>query len=511
MPNGWHELDSFARLRLIQRQARLRQQDLALVTQDMATRRIADALGIPVFGNEAGLVGRRWRMRPQLPDVDPRHPAAGLPEPPAWRGSRLADSNNASTLERLARPTLHRSRQRRIRAEKRYRRPTPFWLRLIGYILAGVSFAAILGAFAFFVLPAATITVVPGQRPLEAAVTLTADPSTAVADLEIGVIPARLMESYVEMSGSIATTGSNQAATDMAQGSVVFTNQINRTIRIPAGTVVSTSTGDRVDFRTLQDVDLDGPAGTRATVAIEALEAGTRGNVRANTIATVSGALQGQVQVTNPNATGGGSSDLVRVVTQADRDTLYDQVFAEIEAQAYTRLQEDLREGEWVPAESVQTFVIDRFYDHFNDEPADTLTLSLRVLVQGVAVEEEISQEAALQALEDAVPERGKLVADSIQYFAASDATVTNRSVEFNVIARGNYVIPIETRELRQSVTGLTPEEATALLQQEWLLADPPQFYQDPDWFGTLPRIGSRIQVRVDLANAAGNGSAEAE
>ncbi|MCB0116056.1 MAG: baseplate J/gp47 family protein, partial [Caldilineaceae bacterium] len=433
LPNGWSELDSFARLRLLQRQARLRNQDLALVTQDLETRRIAQALGIPVYGNEAGLVGRTWRMKPQLPDVDPRNPAAGLPEPPAWRNSRIINDTTDKTVARLARPSLHRSRQRRIRAEEKYRRPMPFWLRFIGYIFAGLAFAAMLGAFVYFVLPAATVTVVPGQRPLEAAITLTADPGIDIADFEIGVIPARLMETYVERTGTIPTSGSDQAATDRAGGSVVFTNQTNRTIRIPAGTVVSTSTGDRVDFRTLQDVDLNGPTGTRVTVNVEATEQGTRGNVRADTITTVSGALQGQVQVTNPAATGGGASNLVRIVTQADRDALYDQVYAEIEAQAYTEIQRELREGEWTPAESVQTFVIDSFYDHFNDEPADTLTLSLRVLVQGVAVDQGEASDAAFAALEDAVPERGKLVADSIQYFAAPDATVTNRTVEFSV------------------------------------------------------------------------------
>ena len=508
LPNGWSELDSFARMRLLQRQARLRKQDLALVTQDLETRRIAQALGIPVYGNEAGIVGRSWRMKPQLPDIDPRDPASGLPEPPAWRNSRLLKETSDKTIELLARPNLHRSRQRRIRAEEKYRRPMPFWLRFIGYLFAGLAIASMLGAFLFFVLPAATVTVVPGQRPLEASVTLTANPSVDIADLEIGVIPARFLETYIERTGTIATTGSDQAATDRAGGNVVFTNQTNRTIRIPAGTIVSTSTGDRVDFRTLQDVDLNGPTGTRATVAIEATDPGTRGNVRANTIATVSGALQGQVQVTNPGATGGGSSSLVRVVTQADRDTLYDQVFAEIEAVAYNELQNELTEGEWVPADSIQIFVIDRFYDHFNDEPADTLTLALRVLVQGVAVDQAVSSEAAFEALEDAVPERGKLVADSIQYFAATDATVTNRSVEFSVVARGNYVIPIETRQVRESITGLTTEEAGAVLQRDWLLAGPPEFYQDPDWFGTLPRIGSRIQVRVDLTNAVGEQTA---
>jgi hypothetical protein len=505
LPNGWGELDNFARLRLIQRQARLRDQNLALVTQDLPTRRAAQALGIPVFGNEAALMGRRWQMRNHLPDVDPHDPAAGLPEPPPWRKQGQNGKGMAPVVAPIARPTLHRSRQRRIRAEEKYQRPTPFWLRFIGYNLSGLALAGILAAFVYFVLPAATITVVPGQRQIEARASLTADPSVEVADMEIGLIPARLMERYIEASGSTATTGSGQSATQRARGSVVFTNQTNRTIRIPAGTIVSTSTGDRIDFRTLNDVEISGPVGTRATVSVEALALGTRGNARANTITTVSGALNSQVRVTNPGGTGGGESNLVRVVTQADRDRLFEQVFAELEAKAYEEISQDLLEGEWTPRESIQIFVIDQFFDHFNDEPADTLTLSLRVLVQGVAVDQALSQQAAMQSLEEAVPARAKLVADSIQYFAASDTSVENRRVRFGVVARGNYVIPIDNRELRSSITGLSAEEASALLQEQWLLARPPEFYQDPDWFGTLPRIASRMQVRVEYVQAAGN------
>jgi hypothetical protein len=498
LPNGWGELDNFARLRLIQRQARLRDQDLALVTQDLPTRRAAQALGIPVFGNEAALMGRRWQMKPQLPDVDPKDPGAGLPEPPPWRKGSRTGNGVAQVVAPIAHPNLHRSRQKRIRAEEKYRRPTPFWLRTIGYILSGLVLAGILGAFVYFVLPAATITVVPGQRQIEARASLTADPGVEIADLEIGLLPARLMERYIDASGSTATTGSGQSATQRARGSVVFTKQTSLTIRIPAGTIVSTSTGDRVDFRTLNDVEVPGPVGTRTTVQVEALEPGVRGNVRANTIATVSGALSSQVQVTNPGGTGGGESSLVRVVTQADRDRLYEEVYAGIEAKAYEEIVGELREGEWTPRESIQIFVIDRFFDHFNDEPAETLTLSLRVLVQAVAVDQAISQQVAMRSLEEAVPARAKLVADSIQFFDASDTVVENRRVRFGVVARGNYVIPVDHRELRNSIIGLAPEEASPLLQEQWLLARPPEFYQDPDWFGTLPRIANRIQVRVE-------------
>lgn len=502
LPNGWGELNSIPRLRLIQRQALARNQQLALVTRDLPTRQAAQQLGIPVYGSEAGLVGRAWRMTPALPAVDPRNPAAGLPTPPAWRGPDGAAAGKARDAI-AARPSLHRSRQQRIRAAEAWRRPAPLWLQLTGYVLVGAFLLAVLAAFAVYVLPAATVTVVPGQRQVEVTVDLTASPTVEVVDVEGRLLPGRLMETYVELSGSIATSGSEQAARDRAVGEVVFTNQTNRAVRIPPGTIVSASTGNRVDFRTTSEIEVPGPVGTQVTARIEALEEGVQGNARANTITTVSGALRTQVSVTNPNATGGGQSALVRVVKQVDRDTLLEQVYAQAQQDAFARLKPELRPNEWLSESSVQTYIVAQFFDHFNDEPADELNLTLRVLVQGVAVDQETARTIAMAALQEAVPERGKLVADSIQFLVDPNATVTDRSVRFSVVGRGNYVIPIDNQEMRSAVAGLPVDEAIARLKEGWLLQKDPQFYIDPDWFGTLPRFGSRIQVRVEFDEAA--------
>jgi len=502
LPNGWGELNSIPRLRLIQRQAVARNQQIALVTHDLDTRQAAQQLGIPVYGSETGLAGRTWRMTPVLPTVDPRQPAAGLPNPPAWRTVN-GEAAGKARIAITSRPNLHRSRQQRIRAAEAWRRPTPLWLQLAGYTLVGLFLLTVLAAFAIYVLPAATVTVVPGQRAVEAPVTLTASPDIEAVDVQGRLLPGRLMETYIELTGTIATTGSEQEAQGKAVGQVVFTNQTNREVRIPAGTIVSTSTGTRNDFITTAETTVPAPQGSQATARIEAVDEGVQGNARANTITTVSGALRTQVGVTNPNATGGGQSALVRVVKQVDKDTLLDQLYAQAQSEAFGRLQPELRANEWLSESSIQTFIVAQFFDHFNDEPADELGLTLRVLVQGVAVDQETAREIAMAALQESVPERGKLVADSIQFLVDPNSTATGRTVSFTIVGQGNYVIPIDNRELRSAVAGLATEEATTLLQEEWLLQRPPEFYVDPDWFGTLPRFGSRIQVRVEFDEAA--------
>jgi len=97
-------------------------------------------------------------------------------------------------------------------------------------------------------------------------------------------------------------------------------------------------------------------------------------------------------------------------------------------------------------------------------------------------------------------------VAESIRFTVEPNTVVSGRTLRYAMTARGNYVIPIDVRAVSRAVTGLNTEDAASRLQEDWLLARAPEFYQDPAWFATLPQIASRIQVRVELSEAARSG-----
>jgi hypothetical protein len=61
-----------------------------------------------------------------------------------------------------------------------------------------------------------------------------------------------------------------------------------------------------------------------------------------------------------------------------------------------------------------------------------------------------------------------------------------------------DYTTPIDAGQVRDTVIGLSPDAATTAIKDRWLLEGEPDIYLDPAWKGTLPDIGSRIQVRVD-------------
>jgi len=495
LPDGWSELDNAARVRLVQRQAQIQRCHVGLITRDPAIRQAANQVGVPTFLHPDEALRDNWRMDPLLPLINPHRPERSLPAPPRWRRNEI--------VAQVTNPTNYLARQQRIKAEAKYRQPAPGWVRWLGNAAGGLLIIALLAAFVVYVIPAATITLSPGREPISLTVPLTANPFLEEADLEFNQLPARLIERDIDATGSLRTTGTRQKATNLARGTVTFSNLGNEPVFVPSGTLLSTVTGTAVNFRTTNDLQVPGGVGQRADVGIEAVDPGIQGNVRANTITSINGGLRLRVGVTNQGGTSGGGAALVAIVTQEDRDNLYAQVLADADAKAYNALQELLEPGEWLSPETIQNISSNTTYSAFNDEEADVLELRLQLQVRGIAVDQAILRDALLQTTQAAIPAQAKLVADSIAAERAPGVDFAQGTVQFTMTVRGEYVIPIDPNEVRSTIAGLTPDAAIAAVQQRWPLEAPPQIYRDPEWFATLPAIGKRIQVRIAYERSA--------
>jgi len=168
------------------------------------------------------------------------------------------------------------------------------------------------------------------------------------------------------------------------------------------------------------------------------------------------------------------------------------------ESQAYEILKGQLEPGEWLPPESVQTFVIAQSFDQYNDEEASSLNGTVRVLAQGLAVNELQASDIILKSLEEQVPDNARLIADSVAVRREPGAEFLTNSVAFTMSIAADYTTPIDASEVRDAVLGQTPAEAATTIKDRWLLASEPDIYLDPAWRNVIPNIGSRIQVRVE-------------
>lgn len=490
---------------MAQRQAEIQGLPVAVVTRNPALREQARAAGLPVFGTvEGAQEARTWRAPAPVP--------TDLPPPPLRDAHEPVDEQRRRWLT---------ARFRRVRLEEGLPRPIPGWLEAVGLagLLVGLA-AAVIGLLAF-VVPVATVRLVPALEPVSATVTITARPDVTAPRAADRVVPARRIGERVEAIDTIETTGTRSAPDQPARGSVVFINRGPAPQEIPAGTVVATSTGANVRFQTTEPAQLPPGVGARATVPVVALEPGPVGNVRAFTINTIEGPLALAANVINPTPTSGGSVKPVAVVTQADKDRLRSRLEPQLKQRAFAALGELLNEGEFVPPETVGTLVVSETYDRFNDEEAEQLTLGLRLLATALAVDGAAADQMALQELGNTLPRRTRLLVDTVTYTRGPAQVTTLEDgtpvITFDVTASGQAVLDIDPAAVRALIRGLPPGEAVQKLQSEWRLQGPPELALGPDWVQPIlrrldqgwlpvpvvdrvPWLPFRIHVRIDLA-----------
>jgi hypothetical protein len=490
-------------LQSLRRQADAQGLEVALVTRDERLRAQAADVGIPVFGSVPGAQEHPWRLAASRLDYIPPSPGRDTRQP-------------ASAQRRGLLP----SRFRTVRLAAGDRRPLPGWLETVLLLaLLLFSVAAVLGVTAFIV-PSAEVRLTPAQEPLSETITLTARSDVQAASASQLTLPARRIGQSVEVEGTVLATGTEFAPDQAAQGAVVFTNRRDEAQEIPPGTVVATSTGSNISFETIQPVTLPPGVGSQVTAPIQALEPGPSGNVRAFTINTIAGSLAVTANVINPSGTSGGSVKEVPVVKQADKDALRAQLEQEARQKAYLALGELLREGEFVPSETVGTLVLDETYDRFTDEAADEVTLRLRLLATALAVDGATADEMALQAMGQKIPRRGQMLTDSVR-FSRGPATVTQEGdavvISFPNTASSVVVLDVDPAAVRAAIRGMTPEDAVATLQRTWRLQGAPELALGPDWIepvlrrleldwlplpvaGRVPWLPFRTHVNVQFA-----------
>ncbi len=479
LPTRGHGWANPARLRLIRRCAARRQLRIALVTGDPTVRHLASEAGLPVYYTT--------REAAQVERLAPPSPDGSLPEDP-----------QADVRARLTSWRVQRVRERAQTIAHAPWRRSPAWVQMIGLMMLLATLASVVLLAMALLVPVAYVTLVPSRQTVAVTVDLTAATGVDYPDSTQKLVPARWVEVQIEGNGTLPTTGRRDAPDQRAVGTVIFVNRQVASQEIPAGTIVRTSTGTNVRFRTTAAGTLGAGIGATIALPIEAVDPGPAGNVRSGTITLVDGPLARTVRVINEQPTVSGTVRQVSVVTNADKDRLRQAVLQQVRQTAYQRLSEMVNEGELLPPESIAIMVLEETFDHFVDEPAETLGLRLRVLARGMAIDNAAGQQIAFQVMQAQVPERARLLTDRIRY-QQGPVTIQEGRATFSLTATGEMISDIDRAAVRAAIAGLPLDEARAVLANEWSLAAPPELRLEPDWIGRVPWVPFRIRVQSVL------------
>ncbi|MDQ4077943.1 MAG: baseplate J/gp47 family protein [Chloroflexota bacterium] len=475
------------RLKLLARQAAEEGVQLALITRDSEIRDLAQQLKLPTFRSvEVGRRARRWD--------EGREVTSGR-----FNSLPIADPGI---------PTRHRGRG--VILERRQ--------QLIGesnwgehVILAGLLFGmmVLLAATLVLLVPSAYVTLVPDQVPIEATLPVIVDPASREVDVFNAVVPADVLNVPVQGVQDIATSGRKDLPAGRAVGEVLFLNVTGEPITIPANTIVSTTSGVPVRFRTTSDVLLPGEVNARTSASIEAISPGPSGNVRPLQINLVEGAAASSVRVLNENPTEGGDVQQRAVVTASDKEMLFGQLRQHLLNQGRAELERRLQEENESPNSAIDRFIVPgtvtikitaETYSASVDDQADVLTLDLRARVSAIVVSQGDIERLGRRALRDHVPAGYRMLDDG--FHVVWGEAQGEDMLELPVRATGIVGAQLSEEEIRALVRGQPVDEARAALLHQLSLAADPAVDLSPDWWDRMPYLPFRIFIRVGVLDA---------
>lgn len=449
----------------VRREAERRGAEVAVVSEDPDRRAYVRWLGLPAFSSVAEAeAARRW-PRPERPPLEPP-PRAGWEEEVPLRPPPA--------------------------------RPLPPWVqnvRLGARLTVFVATLLILLAFAYAVVPQATVTLVPTVKTIRVTVPVSAGLETPAVDAASGQIPARRVGDYFTGNLEVETTGTAAYESGRATGTVLFTNMLGQEMVVPARTIVRTSAGAfPVRFATTQEVRV--PPFGQAPAPIEALEEGPVGNVGAGLINQVEGVTALALRVINPEPTRGGGLREVRAVSQEDMDRAREQLTARLLEEAYQGLQAYLEPTEILFRQSLEIQAREVSYNRFLYEQADTLQVHMKLLVTGFAVDRDTAEAVAYAALVRRLPPDHVLV-DADFEIREPTAGPEGGILTVSVSAVGYAAAEVDPQAVQQALRGRSISQATDLLTAQWPLAQPPQIQVWPKGLQRLPLLPLRITVHV--------------
>jgi hypothetical protein len=481
LPYGSRLATSRINFRLLAREATNRGKHLEIVAADASARALAGTAGLAVHASVAAFEGRD-----AAPPAAPVIPAA------------TADGTETRVL------TIPRAGGEPMPVVGRRRpvvRPrTAIVLALILLLLVGGG-----GLAAFLYLPSATIVLRPASRavgPLDLSVEARTD--VASPDPANLVVPAREFSFQLDASQTFTTTGKTVIETK-ARGTVTFRNcDTGGDVVIPAGSRVSTAAG--IQFETVARVSIHKatfkPPSTvncrTATVTVEAVVAGTSGNVVGGLINQVPPRYDPAILfVSNPDPTTGGTHTETPKVSQQDLDAatatleqaLRDDLAAKIVQAAgvpagTTLLESTGKVGETTPSVDPATLL---------GQAVPTFDLGLTATGTVIGVDTSPVEVVAAQKLAGRVTQGWQLAGGSTS-IDVGRPTVSGDTITFPVTAGAREVRVVDRAALLAQIHGLDLPRARALLDG----------YGDveiilwPDWVTTIPGDTSRISLTIE-------------
>ena len=450
-------------LRLLQHHAFALGGQLAIAAPPEEVRLVARELDIPIFKTAAIAQRRTWQIQK-------------APEAP---------------VRRAPRPDLRQMRREAIPGESPVH--NLLWFRLFFFSLAVLAVLALLLIF----FPSATVDLAPETQTQSLAISASASLKVTTVNLT-GSLPARLAYTTLERSKTAPVTGSVISPKDPAAGMLRFRNLTTGEVKIPSGTVVSTTGSPPVSYATTSNTVMPAGAGKTLDVPAQAVEAGTSGNLPADALVAFEEVNLGtSLAVTNPSPTTGGTDRSAPVQTASDRISLRAALVSEILEQCKTSLPQSIApEDAYFPDTLAVGQVLSETYFPADGQTGETLSLTMNLQCQAqYATAADVAFMARL-AMDAKLPDGFVPVSNAVTTVSSSTPMTNAEGItRWQVQAQRLLHARLDPVEATQLIQGRSLKVAGRRLAESMRLAAAPRITLTPSWWPWLPFVPFRITV----------------
>lgn len=465
VPRACAFLASASGLPLLRRAADDLGAQLALVVHDEVLRERAQAYGFPVFDSIAQAQLARWKMQPPTRTITLGAMNLPPPAPP--------ESVTESFVARL-------------------------WREGRAVIMLGIGALLFLCIIVPLFVPTAQVYLIPAPMVLTTTTDIVIDSSNPTVSSAARSVPAQRILREISGTAALRTTTTKTVPDARSTGTVVFTNLRAEETLVPQGTVVVTSAGVPIRFSTTTTVTVPAGIGARVEAPIQAMDPGPAGNVRELTINAVEGSLALAVRVINTQPTVSGSVRPVRVVTEADKKKLEEQLLAQLKQNALVVLQAALKPEQVLPPDSVLVDPTDKLFDRATDEPTEVLNLKMNADAFGLGVDKDDLNLLMGTLLQRQLPAGYQLLSNGVRVEWLPGGKYQGIQLRQPVRAIGYAAPQLDSRKVAIALQGKTVEDAQSYLATQTPLAQPPEIRVSPPGWPLLPFFAFRIAVFIE-------------
>jgi len=408
-----------------------------------------------------------------------------------------------STPKRLALPRppkLHLSFPSKLRLPRFHSPSRPLFL-----ILSAVFTLLALVVSAIWFIPHAKVTIRVNPKILEEKIPLTLSTTITSIDKDNVTIPAKVLETSVEGTDSISTTGKKTIG-DPATGEVTLYNRTDLVKNFPSGTVISAG---NLDFTLDDDVTVaSASAGAdyvnvpgKATVKVTAILIGEDGNLGEGTEFVIGDFSTSTYVGKNDSALSGGSSSEISVVSQTDIDTLIDNLSLKLAEEARGQLLSSSSPNSGIYILDSSLEIIDESFSAKVGQEASSVSATLTISVKGIQYLTTDVEELVNSAIQSAIPPGYVRTSDLPSVELSSSAEENEGEVTADAVVSVLLLPELDESRIQKSLRGLPGQGVESALStvvglESAHIEITPKFIP-PRW-KKMPRNPNNIQVSIE-------------